>query len=211
MRNVAKAVTLAIFVLFLAALLLILAFARPTPSVSAEKGSVKDAILLDAAYRFPNADKIDIVQLEKKGNDEVFVVRVTYNYSSVCPKRYHVYYTYPDGRFMPEYPVKVVTDCNMCKDVKEGCFITYEEEAIIASVNLNGTEAVRSFVLSEKPTAYVLKKGNVWRVLWLKDGRGYDVTLSDHGQLLNISRVEGVEVGTEAGPSNNSSGQVAPT
>jgi len=60
------------------------------------KLSDKQAILDDARIKFPQADKVDIVNITEtsEGGSKYLTVkvRVTENYSSTCPKRYHLIY-----------------------------------------------------------------------------------------------------------------------
>ncbi len=195
MRKVAETIISLLIILFLVTMIIILLAASPSKKVvDIEKTSVKDAVLLDAASRFPNAERVNIINIVNKGGSKVLVVRVTYNYSSTCPKRYHVYYTYPEGRFLPEHPVKASIECNACK---KPCKLTYEEDAIIASVSLQGSDEVRQFVEEEKPEVKVEKNGEGWQVIWYNDNKAYVVTLESNSEgyysISSIKRMEDIE------------------
>ena len=188
MRKPTETITALLFLLFLVTLLVILLANNPVGRVvEIEKASVKDSVLLDAATRFPNADKVDIINVIRRNSSKVLVVRVTYDYNSTCPKRYHVYYTYPEGKFLPEHPVKASIGCDECK--RGACKLTYEEDAIIASTSLPGTEAVRAFVERNKPSVKVERKGLDWEVIWYNDEKAYDVYIPEENGTYSTAIV----------------------
>ena len=184
MHKVAQTISILLIVAFVGILLIISISANSSETKVIKKTPIKEAIIIDATTRFPNADKIDLINLDIKDGNEVFVLKVTYNYSSICPTRYHVYYTYPDGKFLPEYPVKV-TNCNFCDT--SPCKIIYEEEAIIASVNLPKLKYIRNFVSTTKANVHVNKYFNFWEVKWIANNEVYDINISNKGEVLNES------------------------
>ncbi|MEM4295441.1 MAG: hypothetical protein QXS91_01385 [Candidatus Anstonellales archaeon] len=189
MRDVVVAISILLIVAFIISILLIFATAKQTGQIlSVEKQSIENAIIEDASQRFRGADIIDIVKLTKKDNNEVAVLRVTYNYSSICPKREHVYYSYPEGRFLPQYPIEVITSCDLCRN-SNNCLIAYEEEAIIASTNIKGTEKLRDFVINEGASPIPKKIGeNVWKVTWIsEDGKIGTASFTNKGELIQVS------------------------
>jgi hypothetical protein len=188
MRDVVLTIAVFLLIAFVISIMLIFATAQQgNKTARIEQESIENAIIEDASQRFRGADIIDIAYLTKRDNNEVVVLRVTYNYSSVCPKRQHVYYSYPEGRFIPSYPVEVITTCDLCKN--NACTIAYEEEAIIASLNIKGTEAVRDFVITEKARPLPRKIGDdIWKVSWItQDQKRADVMFTNKGELLQVN------------------------
>ena len=155
------------------------------------KLSDKQAILDDARIKFPQADKVDIVNITEtsEGGSKYLTVkvRVTENYSSTCPKRYHLIYYYPEQKFEPSKPELITKDCSLCSDGK--CIVAFEEEAIIASINAPGTEQVRDFVTYKaNPVPSVSPmEGNSWDVIWRSGSEKMEVVLSNRGEALSIS------------------------
>ncbi len=183
MRNMLIGFFILIFISFIAALIIIFLSSKK-PFVKLEEQVLENAIIEDAKKRFQGADIVDIVKITKRDENEVVLVRLTYNYSSICPKRHHVYYSYPSGRFLPEYPVEVITNCDFCKN--GSCFIAYEEEAIIASVNIKGSEKIRDFVISQKAYPVVKKLDkNYWQVSWISNDKKAVVVISKNGELIS--------------------------
>ena len=151
----------------------------------------RQAILDDARMKFPDADRVDIVNITEttEGSSRYLnvKVRVTENYSSTCPKRFHLQYFYPEQKFEPSKPELVTKDCSLCSD--GNCIIAFEEEAIIASVNAPGTEQVSDFAKYKPnpvPSVYSLEN-NGWQVVWRSGSEKMEVVLSNRGEVLSIS------------------------
>jgi hypothetical protein len=151
----------------------------------------RQAILDDARMKFPDADKVDIVNVsevfEGSANYLLVKVRVTENYSSTCPLRYHLQYFYPQQKFEPSKPELVTKDCSLCKD--GNCIVAFEEEAIIASINAPGTSQVSDFVRSKpNPVPSVSALGDSsWDVIWRSGSEKIEVMLSNRGEVLSVS------------------------
>jgi hypothetical protein len=151
----------------------------------------RQAILDDARMKFPDADRVDIVNITETTDGGVSYlnvkVRVTENYSSTCPQRYHLQYFYPEQKFEPSKPELITKDCSLCSDGK--CIIAFEEEAIIASVNAPGTSQASDFA-KYKPNAVPsvsALENNGWDVIWRSGSEKMEVVLSNRGEVLSIS------------------------
>ncbi|RME78907.1 MAG: hypothetical protein D6769_03760 [Methanobacteriota archaeon] len=191
MKKVVLSLALFIIVAFIATSLVVLISSKASPDSGVSKASLENAVLEDARTRFADADIVEINNIEEKGGNKYIVVRVTYNYSSTCPIRKHVYYTYPEGLFLPEYPVNVITSCSFCKS--GDCLIAYDEEAILASVNAKGTAQVRDFAELNNATPLVSKLGNIWKVKWVADNSVMEVALTQKGSLVDVKLINTTE------------------
>jgi hypothetical protein len=151
----------------------------------------KQAILDDARMKYPDADRLDIVNItETTEGSATFLnvkVRVTENYSSTCPQRYHLQYFYPEQKFEPSKPELITKDCHLCSD--GNCIIAFEEEAIIASINAPGTEQVSDFVKYKPNTVPSVSplENNSWDVIWRSGAEKIEVILSNRGDVISIS------------------------
>jgi hypothetical protein len=151
----------------------------------------RQAILDDARMKFPDADRVDIVNITEVSEADakylLVKVRVTENFSSTCPLRYHLQYFYPQQKFEPSKPELVTKDCELCKD--GNCIIAFEEEAIIASLNAPGTTQVSEFVRSKpNPVPSVSPmENNSWDVIWRSGSDKIEVILSNRGEALSVS------------------------
>jgi len=174
-----------IFIIFLLVLYLNLTSVKSYENIKTEM--IKTAIIKDAANRYKDADIINIYEISKQQDKYLVKVRVTFNYSSPCPKRLELIYDYPSQHFTPKKPTWIVNDCNLCKF--KSCKIIFEEEAIIASLNVNGTEDVRDFVLKTNAIPSVKHLNDIWIVKWSDTNQTYVVTLNQDGLLKGIKKI----------------------
>jgi len=107
---------------------------------------------------------------------------VTYDYLSPCPRRLHFYYEYPEQNFVPSTPEEIAPGCLVCTEPGD-CNIIFEEEAIIASHTLTGTEAVHEYLQTYSATPAVAyypayhDEENVWVVDWDAEDAPYHLTV----------------------------------
>ena len=153
----------------------------------------------DLATRYPDAEIREIIDITESNGSWQIKARVTYNFSSKCPVRMHVYYDYPRKGFIVAPPEYITKDCEVCKSAM--CVIGVPEEAIIASHTLPGSEMVKSYITihpDAKPTAKFydeyIKDGeegekyeNVWIVKWFSEGTNYAVysMIRDNGTVID--------------------------
>ena len=110
-----------------------------TVSLDTEK-----SIIEDVESKYPNADIIEIEGVEEFGEYNITNVRVTFNYTSICPVRMRIRYKHPTFGYETGVPTYIVKDCVYRCEGK--CVITGEEEAIVASHTLPGTDVVKDFI-----------------------------------------------------------------
>lgn len=153
----------------------------------------------DLAAKFSNADVREIIEMSQSDGSWYVKARVTYNFTTPCPVRMHVYYDYPKKGFIESPPEYITKDCVVCKEGT--CVIGTPEEAIIASHTMAGSAAVNSYVIAHsdaKPEAKLYaeyvdadtgeKHRNVWIVKWFSQKTNYAtfVLLSDKGEILKV-------------------------
>jgi len=135
--------------------------------------SFEKAIISDVEAKFPSADIIEIEGTSQVGGINVTSVRVTFNYTSICPVRMRVNYKYPSFGYETGVPLYLVKDC--AYRCMGECVITGEEEAIVAAHSIPGTELVKEFVGNGegvKAKAVLLKNDSIWRVSFLDEAGG---------------------------------------
>ncbi len=151
--------------------------------------SERQAILDDARVKYPDADRVDIINVTNVGTGSSAYlqvkVRVTEKYNSTCPKLYHLEYFYPSQKFEPSKPELITRDCSLCMD--GNCLIAFEEEAIIASLNAPKTEGVKYFVISNNATPSVSFVNDLWSVLWYTQNRSVKVSITSNGYVQNVT------------------------
>ncbi len=152
-----------------------------------EREKLEKVIVEDASQRYPDADIVEIIDRKRINNTYEFKVRVTWNYTSICPIRYHLYYYYPSQHLVPKLPEKILSNCDFCKE--GNCIIAFEEEAIQASVNMPECKKVREFVEEKNALPEVKKVGNLWVVKWSSVDESYVVTISEDGKLKGIEKI----------------------
>jgi hypothetical protein len=153
------------------------------------KVSEEQAILDDARVKYPDADRVGIINVTEigQGSSAYFQVkvRVTELYNSTCPKLYHLEYLYPNQKFEPSKPELITKDCSLCSEGK--CLIAFEEEAIIASLNAPGTEGIKYFVVTSNATPSVSLANDLWSVLWSSQNRSVQVVMTGSGFVENVT------------------------
>lgn len=140
----------------------------------------------DLRTKFPNAEVREIISATTDGESWQIKARVTYNFSSPCPVRLHVFYDYPRKGFIISPPEYITHECRVC--VGEPCIIAVPEEAIIASHTLAGTSDVKNYITNyanAKPTARFYSAyfdpatnttlRDVWIVSWYSPATNYAV------------------------------------
>ena len=194
----------AIGIAIILAILLIISLI-PQPQPSSPKQSVNKMVefaLEDAKDKFPNAtvSLVAVFPLNAEeckqmcvsgSNGTLIIVKAVYWKTPLCPVRYHIRYIFPYRGFSNLPPEPIVNDCSLCKN--KPCKITLEEEAVIASVNVNGTEEVRKFALKNNAKPKVLDKdgSKIWHVIWRAGNTYYTVVLNENGSLLEVKKHEG--------------------
>jgi len=180
-----------------------------TKPVTNKNVTEQDAItfvLDDLKAKYPDAEVTEIAEITNSGDSWYIKAKVTYNYSTPCPVRMHLYYDYPKKGFSISPPEYVTRDCKVCQ-IGSSCVIGTPEEAIIASHILAGSETAASYISlhkDAKPEAkfyaeYVAdgeKNQNVWVVKWYSASTNYGVyvMISNEGQIMNVWEVAKAEM-----------------
>ena len=160
----------------------------------------KDAIsfvLDDLKAKYPDAEIREVVEISKSDDSWYVKAKVTYNYSSPCPVRMHLYYDYPKKGFIISPAEYVTRDCKVCQSGT--CIIGTPEEAIIASHTLNGTETATGYIRynpNAKPEAKLYsgydldgtKYKDAWLVKWSSATANYEVyvLVLNEGQVISV-------------------------
>ncbi len=184
-------------IIVLIAIVIALALTMKFASGAAEEGDARKFVMEDLGSRFPDADKIEVVSFDQKTNElgqQYYVIkaRVSSGLATPCPNRTNYYYTYPMQNFAPAPPEYVVKECSVC--ASRPCVIAFEEEAIIASHTLPGTEEVQLFISEREPVAGVEKQDDRWIVSWTDvnssqhNATVYQVAVSTDGWILGINK-----------------------
>lgn len=149
-------------------------------------------VLEDLHSKYSTAD-IAIMTITPKYNEmgsQYFEVkaRVTEGADTQCPERSHIFYNYPVQNFVPQPPEVITSNCVVCT---EGiCTVAFQEEAIIASHTLAGTDAIKSY-LRANPNAVptVTEKSDSWLVTWdsATANSYYIVDLHRNGSMLSVT------------------------
>ncbi len=156
--------------------------------------NVKSLILEDLKTKHPDST-VGIISIEKIGenNGSYYAVKakVTQNYATPCPVRIHYHYNYPEQNFVTSPPEYITKNCKVCTD--STCYLMFEEEAIIASHTLKGTEAIEEYI-NENSGAYPKVQSNPegWTVIWKSPSSefGYEVILSFKGEVIKLTKIE---------------------
>lgn len=158
-----------------------------------EAGDAKKFVLEELRTKYPYSD-ISIISVADKTNANggkyyEIKAKVTNNAAGPCPERMHIYFNYPEQNFVSQPPEYVTKNCQICLG-RGNCLVLFEEEAIIASHTLPGTENVAQYI-SGVNGAYpvVSEMENEWRVTWDSPLAGYlyTVEISKDAKLLNVS------------------------
>jgi len=152
-------------------------------------------VMDDLQNKFPDAD-YEILDVKEKSNDGNMYyeikARVTNYPDSPCPERMHVYYNYPEQGFAVHPPDIITHNCEYCGSGKGQCIILFDEEAIIASHTLPGTEQVDDYIREYDARPGVSYEDGVWQVVWDSPtaSYGYVVKISSNNKLLSVERVD---------------------
>jgi len=177
-------------IVVLLVIVIVLALVIQFYKTNIEKDDVKNFILEDLKTKHPNADITEIISMELKtneGGEEYYSIkgRVTEGLDSGCPVRIHYSYTYPSQKFVTQPPEYITQGCEVC--TTSPCFIAFEEEAIIASHTLSGTESVHEFISTNDvyPTVNEVEEG--WEVVWDSPDSevSYNVIISSSGEVIS--------------------------
>ncbi|MCC7552308.1 hypothetical protein KO317_01420 [Candidatus Micrarchaeota archaeon] len=162
----------------------------------------KDAetsVLEDLKAKYGNTAEFEIISIaenqpieEGKGKYYTLKARVTVNPTSPCPERIHLYYNYPEQGFVTQPPDYITKNCEICVG-QSICYLIFNEEAIIASHTIEGTENVKQYL-----DQYLNAKSNVksptnsqdnWIVEWNSETADfyYIVELTRNAELINVS------------------------
>ncbi len=179
-----------VFILSLLILSLILIFSISFYETGTLQENAKKYVMEDARIKYPAADIIEIIDMEKSFNEEEveyykMTVRISEDLESPCPTRIHLYYNYPEQNFVTDPPEKITKRCITCEG--KGCVIAFEEEAIIASHTNKGSESIAEF-LKEEPSAMpiVVKTEDGWMVSWIGEEKEYDVYVNINGEISKV-------------------------
>ncbi|MCX8205949.1 MAG: hypothetical protein N3H30_01840 [Candidatus Micrarchaeota archaeon] len=137
----------------------------------------EQAIIKDARAKYPAADIIEIEGHEEVGGTNITSVRVTFNYTSVCPVRMRLKYKYPDYGYETGVTSYIIRDCTY--KCEGNCIITGEEEAIVAAHTLSGSQEASQFIGDGTGIrAKAEKAGDNWQVTFTNaDGKSLVVVV----------------------------------
>ena len=173
----------------------LLAFGLRLASVkNIDEGDAKKFVTEDLQTRFPDADKVEIINQEARWNprgEPYFAMKasVSSGLATPCPIRTYYYYNYPEQNFALTPPEAVVKNCRVCES--GNCILAFEEEAIIASHTLSGTKAVDNAIKADSgwaPKTEIIQGG--WIVTWTSPGApgGYAVTVGRDGLIVGVEK-----------------------
>ncbi len=168
-----------VLLLFLLSIFAILGYNQQFSTQEVELEKYINTILTYLHQKYPDADIIDVVSVQDLNNtNKKITFRITFNYTSPCPKRYHAYFIYPEY-LTKEVQLDLITwNCELCK--KGPCKIIFKEEAIIAAYN-----KVPSLKQKHPQDILVNFKNNTWNVTFIYPEKNISVYLSVNGTLLN--------------------------
>jgi hypothetical protein len=135
-----------------------------------EQADAKKFVLEELKNRYPEADTAIISMQEKTSasGSKYYEIKTkaTMNPASPCPERLHIYFNYPEQNFVPQPAEYVTKNCQVCLD-KTNCPILFEEEAIISSHTLPGTEEITQFIADNQAAYPTVTEGEKeWTVEW---------------------------------------------
>jgi hypothetical protein len=157
-----------------------------------EAGDAKKFVLEELRTKYPYSD-ISIVNVADKTNakgEKYYEIKakVTNNAAGPCPERMHIYFNYPEQNFVSQPPEYITRDCQVCVG-RDNCQILFEEEAIIASHTMSGTENVAQYISNTNGVYPVVSETeNEWKVIWDSPLAEYSyvVKISKNAVLLNV-------------------------
>ena len=182
------------------ALVLIFFLTVPASGVKTEE----DARTFMVEYlkqEYPNADIVEVQSIDRKEGNYELKNRVSIGISTKCPQRLHFITKYPETGITSEAfvlppPEEIVgKNCKVCQG-KDNCQILFEEEAIVASHTMQGTQRIQEF-LEAYPSAMATANlreeyaglENVWLVKWNSNDASVPVTAiisRDTGEVKGI-------------------------
>ena len=159
------------------------------PFLPQGKVDEKDAasfVYEDLKQRYPGAS-VSIISVSKDGEGYSIKAKVVRGAESPCPERMHLFYNYPEERFIPRPPEIITSGCRVC-DAGLGT-LAFPEEAIIASHQFDKSGRVASF-LERNPTAkpLVFEKDGLWEVRWKGANETLKVFVWRNGTFKGASR-----------------------
>lgn len=183
---------IAIVVLVLAIVLLISVIDFYKKNV--EQADAKKFVIEELKNKYPLADVEIIMVTEKVANDSSkyyeIKAKVTKDLASPCPERMHIYFDYPEQNFVSQPPEYITKDCKVCLE-KQNCPILFQEEAIIASHTLDGTENVQEFITGNKGVYPAVNENqNSWTVYWDSPLTSYyyQIEISKNASMLKVEK-----------------------
>ena len=170
---------------------------KPSSSNNVTEQDAVSFVLDDLKAKYQDAEVREVVEKSLIDGSWTIKAKVTYNYSTPCPVRMHLYYDYPKKGFIISPAEYVTKGCKVCQSGT--CVIGTPEEAIIASHTLNGTGIAASYLVYNNnaiPDAKLYteyssdgtKYKNVWLVRWSSATANYDVLVlvSDVGEIIKV-------------------------
>ena len=154
---------------------------------SSEEVDAKKFFEEDLEESYPYADVREILSINKIGSESgdyfVLKARVSSGLDTPCPERIEVEYNYPSRNFVKS-DEKIVSGCSVCIEEEANCYISYLEEAIIASHTYEGTARIKDYITKYEnafATATLLpnfeEEQNVWKVSWDAEDAHYSITV----------------------------------
>ncbi|MEM2963468.1 MAG: hypothetical protein QXN01_03165 [Candidatus Anstonellales archaeon] len=136
--------------------------------------SAEDAtkyVMEDMRTKYPNADIIEVLSTREEYGSYKIKGRVSFEITSKCPQRLHLYYDYPASHFVT-WTENITKNCKVCEGLPK-CIVAFEEEAVAASHTYSGGERARKY-LEDYPDAKASwrfldefeGKEEVWLVIW---------------------------------------------
>jgi len=167
------------FVLFVLAIWSIYGYNEKYKKQEIELEKYINTILSMLKDKYPDADIIEVVSIKDLNNTKLITVRLTFNYTSPCPKRYHAYFNYPEYLTKEVKLYQITWDCNLCKN--KPCKLIFKEEAIIAAYNK------LPWLKNKRPLDIKVSFDKVWNVTFVFEDGNYSVLLDVNGSLINQS------------------------
>ncbi len=183
-----------ILIAILLAIVIVLLSISPFFKADVEEADAKRFVEEDLNQKYPQDDTEILTVLEKKDEtgQKYFEVkaRVTKNRDGICPERRHTYYYYPKQNFVTPPDEVVTTECTICTGTS-ACILVFEEEAVVGSHTLPGTEEVARFIANGDVKHRVSETPQSWIVEWAnEDNEGYRVEIARSGTVRSVKKNE---------------------
>ena len=167
------------------------------PKIQVPEEKAVNFVMDDLANKYPGGDySILSMELKKSDKGENYYdikAKATIGLDTPCPKRIHVYYNYPEQGFVVHPPDVVTDNCLYCTN-QPNCIIMFDEEAIIASHTIGGTEAVTAYIseFDAQPKVSFDDANDVWTVTWDSPAADRTVTvkISSGNALESVEQAE---------------------